>query len=104
MSSVRLVTTAPFGLAHGYRRRACAAWQPEPSPDQRAITRRREGLAIPTKNGMWRPWLGPIASATGNLVHLAARIWTLGQTSGTLEDRCPDREFAMERVTASARP
>jgi hypothetical protein len=48
--------------------------------------------------------VGPIAAATGSLVHLAARIWTTGQTSGTLEDRCPDRDFAMERLTASARP
>jgi hypothetical protein len=38
------------------------------------------------------------------LVHQEAQVWLGGQTSGTLEDRCPDREFAMERVTASARP
>ncbi len=48
--------------------------------------------------------MGPIASATGSLVHLAARIWISSQTSGTLEDRCPDRDVAMERMTASARP
>ena len=26
-----------------------------------------------------------------------AQAWTDDQTSGTLEDRCPDRDFAMER-------
>lgn len=45
-----------------------------------------------------------IVAAAGRLVHQVGPIWTSSQTPGTLEDRCPDRELAMERLTASVRP
>jgi hypothetical protein len=49
-------------------------------------------------------WLPAVVATDGRLVHQVGPIWTMSQTPGTLEDRCPDRDFAMERLTASVRP
>ena len=47
--------------------------------------------------------LANVAAIEGRFLQ-EGTIWTDSQTPGTLEDRCPDRKIAMERMTASVRP